>query len=90
MTRSGDQQVRKGEIPRTSTTFPFSDIFVISLLRPGSMQAAENSRIETENSEKSLQSGLRPAKNQRVNIMCSFVGIHRFEIHDMPDHVILV
>ena len=37
-----------------------------------------------------LQSGLSPAEDQRVDVMRAFVGVHRFQIHHVADHVELV
>ena len=39
---------------------------------------------------KRLNTSLRAAKNQRMNIMSSFISIHRFKIHHMPYNTILI
>ena len=33
---------------------------------------------------------MRPAEDQCVHVMCPFIGVDRFEIHNMADDVIFV
>ena len=39
---------------------------------------------------KCLDTGLRTSENQRVNVVCTLVGIDRFEIQDMSNHMVFV
>lgn len=31
-----------------------------------------------------------PSKDQSMDVMSTFIGVHRLQVHDMPDHVILI
>ena len=37
-----------------------------------------------------LQTSLRTTKDQRMNIMGTLVGVNRFQVHDVTDHMIFV
>ena len=39
---------------------------------------------------KSLQTRLSSAEDQSVNVMSSLVGVYRFEVHNVPDHMVLI
>lgn len=34
--------------------------------------------------------GNRSAQDERVDIVCAFISIHRLKVHDMPDNMIFV
>ncbi len=37
--------------------------------------------------EKRLQSGLGPTQDQRVDVMGAFIGVDRFKVHHVADHL---
>ena len=53
-------------------------------------QPARRYSLVTPTSEKCLDTRLRPAEDQRVNIVRSLMGVDGFHVHHMSHYVVLV
>ena len=51
---------------------------------------ASFTRVPRLGLQEGLDAGLRPAQNQRMTVVRAFLGIDRFEIHDMADHTVFI
>ncbi len=60
------------------------------MLRLSAHYDLRKSRTFAIPSKKRLQPGLRPAQNQRVDVVGAFIGVDGFEVHHMADDAVFV